>query len=411
MKILIINHYAGSLQLGMEYRPYYLAREWIKMGHTVDIIAADYSHLRNKNPEIKKDFQTHHVDGITYHWIKTGKYHGNGIKRALTMFRFTVKLLLNAEIIAACVKPDVVIASSTYPLDTYPAQRIAKRAKAKLIHEVHDMWPLTLIELGKFKKTHPFVMLLQKAEDTAYLKSDAVVSLLPNTKEYMMAHKMAEEKYHYIPNGIVPEDWEEPEDLPEEHKNIIGEIKRSGKFLICYFGGHALSNALLPFVKAAALLDPHEVCFVLVGQGVEKENLINYVNEKNILNVLFLPPVPKRSIPNLLTYADVLYIGAARSSLYRFGVSMNKLYDAMMSGKPILYAVDAANNDVETAKCGITVEPDNPEAIADAVRRFMMMGTEQLKKLGENGKTFVMENNDYRILARRFCEVFEGIRL
>ena len=50
MNVLYINHYAGSLEMGMEFRPYYLSREWVKNGHNVRILAGDYSHLRKKNP-------------------------------------------------------------------------------------------------------------------------------------------------------------------------------------------------------------------------------------------------------------------------------------------------------------------------------------------------------------------------
>mgnify|MGYP000089250295 FL=1 len=97
MNILLINHYAGSTEMGMEFRPYYMAREWTKLGHKVDIIAGDYSHLRKMNPTVKYDFQTEDIDGITYHWIKTGTYQGNGAKRAITMFRFVGKLWWNAS--------------------------------------------------------------------------------------------------------------------------------------------------------------------------------------------------------------------------------------------------------------------------------------------------------------------------
>lgn len=48
MNIILINHYAGSNFHGMAFRPYYLAREWVKMGHNVTIIAASFSHLRQK---------------------------------------------------------------------------------------------------------------------------------------------------------------------------------------------------------------------------------------------------------------------------------------------------------------------------------------------------------------------------
>ena len=43
MNILYINHYAGTPALGMEYRPHYLAREWVRAGHRVQMLAADFS--------------------------------------------------------------------------------------------------------------------------------------------------------------------------------------------------------------------------------------------------------------------------------------------------------------------------------------------------------------------------------
>ena len=69
MNIILINHYAGSPEMGMEFRPYYFAREWVKKGHRVDIFAASYSHLRRVNPKVRHDFQEEIIDGIHYHWI------------------------------------------------------------------------------------------------------------------------------------------------------------------------------------------------------------------------------------------------------------------------------------------------------------------------------------------------------
>ena len=66
MHILILNHYAGSPYYGMEYRPYYLAQEWIKLGHKITIVAANNSHIRRVNPEAKGKFWEEDVDGIRY---------------------------------------------------------------------------------------------------------------------------------------------------------------------------------------------------------------------------------------------------------------------------------------------------------------------------------------------------------
>ena len=197
MNILLINHYAGSPEMGMEFRPYYFAREWIKMGHRVDIIAGDYSHLRRINPEVRKDFQESVVDGIHYHWIRTGVYEGNGVKRAITMARFVSKLWIHAGKIVRKLDPDVVITSSTYPIDTYAGQRIRKKSKKKirLIHEVHDMWPISPIEIGGMSPGNPFIRVMQMGEDSFCQNADIVVSLnrytYPAAKQYFIEHGMS----------------------------------------------------------------------------------------------------------------------------------------------------------------------------------------------------------------------------
>ena len=201
--------------MGMEFRPYYLSREWVKMGHEVTIIAGDWSHLRVRNPKVSSDFSEEMIDGIRFVWVKTGEYEGNGVKRALTMFRFVRKLKSKAKYLAGRYRPDVVICSSTYPLDTYAGQKIRDICGAKLIHEVHDMWPATLYEVGGMSKSNPFVRILQKAEDSAYTNSDHVVSLLPYAEKYMAEHGLAEGKFVNIQNGVVEEEWTEPDPLPE----------------------------------------------------------------------------------------------------------------------------------------------------------------------------------------------------
>ena len=81
MNILYIDHYAGSPEMGMEFRPYYMAREWVRLGHRVSVIAGNYSHLRTKNPPVSRDMQRQRIDGIDYYWLKTGTYEGNGPDR------------------------------------------------------------------------------------------------------------------------------------------------------------------------------------------------------------------------------------------------------------------------------------------------------------------------------------------
>lgn len=406
MNILLINHYAGSTEMGMEFRPYYFAREWVRMGHRVHVIAADYSHLRVKNPKVTKDFQTTRTSGIFYHWIKTGRYEGNGVKRALTMFRFVGKLWLAAKRIAEVFQPDVVITSSTYPLDTYAGQKIARMCGAKLIHEVHDLWPLTLTEIGGMSRSHPFVRLLQMAEDSAYRYSDHVVSLLPAAKEYMVRHGMKPEKFVHIPNGVVPEDWKQPSGLPQEHRRLLEELRSSGYFIIGYFGGHALSNALDILLDAAKEIRNPDIRFVLVGNGVEKPGLVRRVQQEGIRNVLFLPAVSKKSVPELAACFDCSYMGGVDTALNQYGICLNKAYDSMMAGQPVICAVNTPDSIIEKYRCGIMVKKNGAAELARAVEEFCKIPQEERRNMGERGKKAVLERFNYHVLAAGFADLF-----
>lgn len=402
MNILYIEHYAGSPEMGMEFRPYYLSKEWIKMGHKVTIFAGDYSHLRKVNPIVSDDYQSDYIDGIEYVWLKTGRYEGNGVQRALSMERFVRKLLFSAKKIAKEWEPDLVISSSTYPLDTFAAQRIAKYSHAKYYHEVHDMWPSTLYEVGGMSKYHPFVMVMQIAENSAYKHCDKCISLLPYAKDYMVKHGLKPEKFKNIQNGVVLEEWIDFDSIPFMHQQFFNEHKDD--FIVGYFGGHALSNALdylLDVAKSIQSVNP-KIIFVLVGDGVEKNRLINRVKNDNFSNVFFLPPVSKRSIPDLLKYFDCSYMTGLSSPLYRFGLSLNKMYDSMMASLPVICAFDAPDTLVRQYDFGYQFKPEEIDEIITAVLTLFNMTKEERKELGSKGRRAVIDRFTYSSLAEQF---------
>ena len=406
MNILYIEHYAGSPEMGMEFRPYYLAREWVKMGHHVRIVAGDYSHLRIRNPAVEKNFQTETTDGIDYVWIKTGQYTGNGAARALTMFRFVWKLWKNAKMIAENWKPEVIITSSTYPLDTYAGQRIKKKTKnhALLIHEVHDMWPITLIELGGMKKSNPFVQLIQMGENSFCRHSDYVVSLLCAAKDYFVEHGMKPEKFKVVMNGIVLDEWENAKPLPEEHKQKLDALHMQGKFVVCFFGSITKSYAIDYLLDAVEKLNGARAAVVIVGEGNQKEELMRRTAGRE--DSVFLPKISKGSIPSLLEEADCCYVGALHNDMFRFGICMNKLFDSMMSGKPILYAVDAPNNFITDYDCGISVKAEDADALADGLSKMLSLSPAERNRMGQNGRNAVLNHFTYEKLAKQFEEIF-----
>lgn len=390
--------------MGMEFRPYYLSREWVKMGHKVTIIAGDYSHLRNNNPTVNKDFSSEMIDGIEYVWVKTGDYEGNGVRRALTMGRFVKKLSLHARFIAKKWTPDVVIASSTYPLDSYAAQRIAYIARAKYIHEVHDMWPATLYEIGGMSKHNPFVITMQIAENHAYRNCDELVALAPYSKDYMVKHGLKPYKFHNLQNGVVEEEWESKEILPEMHKEFFE--KHKGEFIVGYFGGHALSNSLDSVLDAAKLCHDPEVTFVLVGKGVEKQRLIERKVNEHIENLYFLDPVDKSVVPSLVSHFDCSIMTGISSPLYRFGLCLNKMYDSMMAGIPLICAISAPKTLVEEYDCGIQIRDITAENIVSAIYSLKNMSEKERASMGERGRQAILQRFTYRKLAEEFEELF-----
>ncbi|WP_270542610.1 glycosyltransferase family 4 protein [Butyricimonas paravirosa] len=401
MNILLIDHYAGNPELGMEFRPYYLAKEWVNQGHQVLLIGATYSHLRKRQPQ--EGMQK--VNGINYYWIKTNVYRGNGIGRIISMFVFVFKLMFGLKRIYDSFKPNMVIASSTYPLDIYPARKIAQHYKAKLIYEVHDLWPLSPMELGGYSKWHPFIVLMQRAENFAYKYSDQVVSLLPNALDHMKKHGLADGKFIYIPNGFDRAEWENNEENKYcQHHNFLKELRNSGKKILGYVGGHSKSNALDFLLDAMKLINDEDIVCVLVGDGQEKMRLVQRTKREKISNVVFLDSVFKNEIPSLLADMDVLYIGWENNPLYRFGISPNKLIDYMLSGKPILHSVNAANDWVAELDCGVSVPAENPKAIVQGVEYLFSLNKDILLAKGGRGNEYAMKHFDYSILAKKFIE-------
>ena len=106
---------------------------------------------------------------------------------------------------------------------------------------------------------------------------------------------------------------------------------------------------------------------------------------------------------------DVLYIGLQKQSLFRFGISPNKIFDYMMARKPVIQAIEAGNNLVQEAKCGIDVEPDNVAEISRAICKLQKMSEKQRRQLGENGYRFVMNKHTYGVLGQRFLNVMKTL--
>ncbi len=464
MNILYLNHYAGSPALGMEYRPYYLAREWVGMGHRVQIVAGAYSHVRTLQPQPCDEL----IDGIAYRWLRLPAYSGNGIGRAWNIWHFLRQVWQQAPRLAAEFKPDVVIASSTYPMDIWVARRIARLSPARsgtnggqarpdtngsqvrpgrrgmptrpgprdvgalMVFEVHDLWPLSLIELSGMSRWHPFAVLCRAAEAAAYRHADRVVSMLPKVHAYMAERGLDLERLHIVPNGIAPGEWQgDCAPLRADVAAAIAAQRAAGRSIVGYAGSMGLPNALDVLLDATKLMpgspagpvhgspagpahgsptglvrDP-PIAVVMVGDGLERERLARRIADERLSHVLLLPPIAKAQIPDFLAQIDVAYIGWQKVPIYRFGIAPNKLMDYMMAGCAVLHSVDAGNDPVAESGCGLTVAPESPTAVAAGLRQLLATPAEERRAMGQRGRAFVLAQHTYPVLAQRFLQAMQ----
>lgn len=402
MNILMLSHYAGAPQYGMEFRSFYMAREWVRQGHKVFIVGASFSHLRKQQPA--EGYET--IDGIHYLWLKTRSYQGNGMGRVLTMLQFTAQCLRRCKEFVSFA-PDMVIASSVYTFDIYPAAKIARAAKAKLVYEVHDLWPLSPMVIGGYSKWHPFIWLLQRGENYAYRHVDKVVSIIDKAFPHMQAHGLDEKRFSCVPNGYLAEEWSNIDHicLPQEHTELFDRLKAEGKTIVGFAGGHTASTAMQVLIDAAEILkDKDNLAYVLVGQGPQKEALMKMAADKGLKNFYFLEPVPKTSIPQVIAHFDIGYMGGVHSFLHQYGTSFNKMTDYMLASKPIVMSVDEPNSVVERVGCGIQVEAENAQQVSEAIMQIADMSPDQRKSMGGKGKEYAVRNLEYGILAQRFVD-------
>ncbi|HOK80321.1 MAG TPA: glycosyltransferase family 4 protein [bacterium] len=400
--IWIINEYAGSPHHGMEFRHYYLGREMVKSGYDVTIITAAYSHLFKHLPSVKGKFTIEEIDGIRYLWIKVPHYKSStDKKRILKWFNFTFSLFRLPT--HQLPKPDVIIVSPMQTMPVYPALRLCKRFNAKLIFEVKDIWPLSIIELGGYSTNHPFVKILEVFEALAIEKSNAIISVLSNYGEYL--HDQGyNKKFIYIPNGVDLKESEKAEALDNSIKNMIPK----NKFIVAYVGNIGIANALEYLIEAGKLLkDYQDILILIVGDGGEKEKLAHLA--KGLDNIVFLNRVKKSQIQSLLSWVDICYIGLRKRELFKYGVSPNKIFDYMLAGKPIIHSIDTQYDIVALANCGISVPAENPKAIADAILSLYKMSEKDRFQLGKNGREYVMKNHNYEVLAKKLMKTIEDI--
>lgn len=405
--VWIINQYASTPEYGYAGRHYYLGKELAKQGYKVYLITSASHHLLRYTPSLDSTYKLEVDNGLTMAWVKMPIYEeAHSKQRVLNWFIFPWRIQRLAKLIPD--KPDAVLYSSPSLIPFLGAKRLAKKFKARLVFEVRDIWPQTLIEIGGYSPKHPLIRFMQWVEDKAYKDSDAVISNLKNAVEHMVIRRMPREKFNWIPNGFSQDEVNLFVPLNTTAKDALPE----NKFIIGYTGTLGVANAMDTFINAAELLKNHvELAFVLVGDGKEKERLKSLVEKKKLSNVLFIDAIPKVEIQSILKHFDACYIGWLKDDLYRFGIGANKIPEYLYSGKPILHSFSGACDPIVEANAGIQVEAENPEALSKGILQLFHLSQNARRQMGANGRRVAIEQYDYCQLAKKIGAVLFDDRM
>jgi len=409
--IWYVHHYAGGPDVGRFYRPFELAKNWQAKGVKVVVIAAAFHHILNA-PGSRQGL--HEIDGVPYEFLPVPAYKGNGIGRLLNMFAFGIQLRRSTKaLVRQHGTPSMIIASSPHPFIFSVTHRLARCFNAISVFEVRDLWPLSLTELLDVSHKHPLVLLMDRAQRYAYQHADAVVSLLPGTLPYMAGRGLDKpSRWHYIPNGADMLQAAPPA-ISSNALIQAQQWRKAGKFVLAYPGALGVPNNMLPLVQAVEILrnrEENHVAVIIVGRGEQEQQLREFIMQKQLQDRLVIfSQISKEAVLTLLQHVDAGYLSVHRKpELYRFGISLNKLYDYMRCKLPMIYAIESGNDPVRDCQCGYSVAPDKPEDIAAALLTLAALPVQERQSMGERGYQYGLQHHHYPSLADKYLQILHS---
>jgi glycosyltransferase involved in cell wall biosynthesis len=397
----LLNHYAQTPEAPGGTRHYWLSRYLRQHGWRVPIIASSVQHntgrqrLDDGAPRRLED-----VHDVTFLWLNTPTYEGRGLGRVRNMISYA-RRAQESGTVRMLPRPDVVVGSSVHPLAGWAALRLARRFGVPFIFEVRDLWPETLINFGMISRHGLSATLLRRLERMLYRNAARILTLLPEAWRYIERFGVPRERVVWIPNGVSLEGFP-----------WTPRIGQTGRLELMYFGAHGQANDLETLLRAMAVVQAHPdgagVRLRMIGDGPRKPSLRALAGELRLRSVVFEDPVAYCEISRLASEADAFVLTVLnRPELYRYGVSMNKLFDYLAAGRPIVVAIDATNNPVAEAGAGITVRPEDPQHLAEGILALARMSPADRARRGESGRRFLAERHDYVVLAARFASVLD----
>ena len=301
---------------------------------------------------------------------------------------------------------DLVYSASTPPTQGVLCAKVAKRLSKKygrkvpFIYNLQDVFPDSLVTTGLTKKGSILWKIGRKIEDYTYAHADAIIVISESMKKNIMDKGVPEEKITVISNWI---DTEATRPVPREENRLFEELSiERDKFTVVYAGNFGKAQGAGVVLDAAERLADEDVQFVIFGGGAEFENARE--RAKTCTNVVINSLLPQDRVPEVYSLGDVALI-TCKKGVGNSGMP-SKTWSIMACDTPIIAAFDTESelaDILSRSGAGITVEPENAEALAEAI---LAMKRGERKVAG--GRAYVREHAEKRLCTAKYVEIIKN---
>lgn len=401
LRVVLVSQYfppeIGATQSRMQAFAEYLAER----GHDVTVIAEFPNHPHGVMPERYRgrlvEVDRSNPYRVIRTWVKTDPE-----KTQATRLAFYLSFMGLATAAAPLAGRADVVLATTPPLFTGLAGlAIARMNGAPFVLDVRDLWPAAATSLNQISPGWP-TRAAALLERRLYRGAAAVVAVTRPFCEHVDAIRGQPPATALVPNATLDAFLQEVE--PRRPHGVP-----AGDFLVTFAGTHGIAQALPAVLDAAAQLEDG-VHVAFVGEGPVKDDLRARVRLQGLENVSFHPQVPQAEILPVLAASDALLVPLSAHPTFASFVP-SKLIDFMATGKPVL--VSAAGESarlVETTGGGISVAPEDPAALAAAIRS-LRADPAAAAAMGERGRAFArtrLRSEQAARLERILLDVVDG---
>jgi colanic acid biosynthesis glycosyl transferase WcaI len=410
VKILYVSQYFPPEMGAPAARAAELSKHWARMGHDITVLTGFPNHPTGVVPQewrsrLRRLRYEEIVDGVrvirTWLWPLPNR-------KANERIRNYASFALSAALAGSTVPtPQVVIATSPQLLCALAGWWIAFWKRIPFVFEVRDLWPESLAAVGAASEGTFLHRLLSSIAGFLYRRADRIVVVSPAFKDHLIRYwNVPEGKIWIVENGVETDTFRFDAAAPE----VRTQLKFDDRFLICYIGTLGQAHGLETLITAAEALQTTlpAAMFLLIGEGAEKEQIVELAAARGLTNIQFLDQQPREKIPAYVSAADLCLVLLKKTDLFKT-VIPTKLLEYMACERPVIVAVDGeARQIVEQSAAGVFVEPENSQELVRAILD-LAPDEQKRKQMGISGRQYIIQNFSRKQTAERYITVLEPL--